>query len=581
LQNFPEPRRSAGLEPTTRYPGRPVRIAFWVLVGVVAVLRVLAAATENVNWDEFALFQRAEILARTGILQGGGRPGLVNVLLAPVAAGCVDTVQALVQARHAWTLVVFGSVAAFALLLRAAIPPSPHRWIAVATAAALWTLSPDFLRYSVHVRTDQPAILFGLLGGLALAARPATRRWALAAGACFALGFLASQKLVYVAALAGLLALIARAQDPGFAWGRELQRAGIVALTFLAVVVAYRFVSTSVGAGAPALAPLPGIRRVFAYYREEVGFRHYHGMVFRNLHVLYAAGIAAVFSAWRIRRGGLRDPLLAGTLAVLVLGIFVVWFHAARFPYFYMVLGLFPATATGLAMAPLLDAVASRPSRKGLLLLPIWVSMLLVGFHTAVELVRTDGQASQRAAMRFVAANFEASDRGFAPLGEFGCRGELDPFPARFFQNVYFQFVEADGTEEVDRMIEAFRTRPVTFMLEPPGHHPYPFELSHFWETRYVRYHGQVRIPGRQLRAGPGWTDPFEVIVPGRYRWLPETGRSDILLVNGDPVAPGQAIELPGVGHVTLALPEGGIGIFALAVSDLPDPHDEPFFRAY
>jgi hypothetical protein len=581
LPNTPSPGRNPGAPPVAQYPGRPLRIAFWVLLAAVGILRILAAVTENVNWDEFALFQRAELLARTGILQGGGRPGLVNVALAPVAAHCVDTVQALVQARHAWTLLVFGSVAAFALLLRAALPPSPHRWVAVATAVGLWTLSPDLLRYSVHVRTDQPAILFGLLGGLALAARPATRRWALAAGACFALGFLASQKLVYVAALAGLLALVARVQDPEVAWGRELQRVAIVGVTFLALILAYRYVSTSVGAGAPSLAPLPGIRRVFAYYREEVGFRHYHAMAFRNAHVIYAAAVVAAFSAYRLRRGIRREPLVAGALAILALGVFVVGFHAARFPYFYLVLGLFPAAAVALAMGPLLTALGPRPSRKGLFLIPIWVAMLGVGAVGAIDPVRTDAQATQRDTLRFVATNFEASERGFAPFGEFGCRGDPDPFPARFFQSVYFTFVVADGTETVEQMIEAFRTRPVAFMLEPPGHHPYPFELLHFWETRYVRYHGQVRIPGRQLRGGPDWTDTFEVLVPGQYRWIPEAGRDELLLVDGERVAPGELIELPDVGFVTLELPEGGIGMLARAVADPPDLHDEPFFRAY
>ncbi len=563
------------------FPTRRVRLAIWSILAAIGLLRVVFVFTENVNWDEFALFQRAEILANTGILQGGGRPGLVNLVLLPVAATCADTVQALTQLRLGWTLMVFGSVALFALLLRAALPPSPYRWIAIATAVGLWVLSPDFLRYSVHVRTDQPAIFFGLLGGLALAVRPAAFRWALAAGAFFALGFLASQKLVYVAALATLLAVAARTHDPEVHWRREMMRAGTVALSFVGLVLVYRFASASTGVGDPSLAPVAGIRRVFAYYRETIGFTHYRSLAFRNVHVLLALGVAAGFSAWRLRRGLRGQALPALAIGAVTLGLLVVWVHAARFPYFFLVLGLFPATAVGLALGPLLEELGSSASRKAVLLLPIWIPMVGFGAYATADIALGDGQAPQREAIRFVSENFSPDDRGFDPFGEFGCRGESDPFPARFYQSVWFTFVVADGSAEVERMIREFRDRPVVFMLEPPAHHPYPFELTHFWDTRYVRYSGYVRIPGREIRSGPGWVDTFEVIVPGRYRWHPADGRSDRLVVNGIELAPGEGVDLAERGFASIGLPEGGIGMFALEVRDPPTPRGEPFFRPY
>ena len=87
-------------------------------------------------------------------------------------------------------------------------------------------------------------------------------------------------------------------------------------------------------------------------------------------HALLLVGcVAAGGLAWRApapASAGASRPTLLLAFAVLALGAGVAAFHAGAFFYFWMTLGLFPAVAFALALAPLRDdAAAGRAPARG------------------------------------------------------------------------------------------------------------------------------------------------------------------------------------------------------------------------
>jgi len=238
-------------------------------VAAILAMRIRAIFSLNVNWDEFALLQRAILTEESGRIVGGGRPGLATLVLLPFAAECANAVDAIVRARMLWTVMVLASVGAFWLILREIVPESKYRGLAIGLGLSVWAIAPVFLRTSTQVRTDQPAVLFGLLGGLALLASRRHPAWALAAGGLLGIGFLFSQKLVYVAALVGLLAAGQLLLRGDWSARREAARALLAGGAFFLVVLGYRELTMRLAGGAPIL-PLEGQLRSFEFYREFI-----------------------------------------------------------------------------------------------------------------------------------------------------------------------------------------------------------------------------------------------------------------------------------------------------------------------
>jgi hypothetical protein len=555
------------------------RAAFWAFVLAMLAVRVAAVFTANLNGDEFALLQRAEISARSGAVVGGGRPGLATLLLMPLAAGCRNALNALIQARLVWTGMVVASGVAFWFLLRAVLRPSKYRWTAQALGLALWVLAPAFLHSSTQVRTDQPAILAGLLGGRLLLASRHRPVWATLAGALFGLGFLFTQKLVYVAGLMGVLAGGQLLIDDDWKPRREILRATLTAAAFLVVVLGYRAVLQQVSAP-PTVLPVSGALRTFTHYRETIGWVGYLLMLptlVPQLTVVLFLPLAAV--DWLRSRGRHGRPLAVGA-AVLALGLGVLLFHAARFPYFYMVLGLFPATIGALVAVPVLERLPQRRNRITFLAV-LWAPLVFFSFDQAAALLR-DTQSIQRDSLAFVERNFPPEARGFNSLAAFACRRETDPFPVWVHEHVRARFGnEPDATENTRLLMQEHRDRPVAFMIPPLPWEPYPDELREFWETRYVHYHGAVHVAGRPITGGPGTTLTFDVFVPGAYVWLPSSGVAAPLTVAGHELDPGDVVVIDEPGVVPVHLPEGGNGMLVLALPDPPAPDPRPFFRSW
>ena len=555
--------------------GRLAVILFWVVLAAVGVMHFWSVFTQNVNWDEFALLNRAVGTLQSGEILGGGRPGLGTIILVPFANACENAVEAIVRARLLWFVMVVGAAVAFWFLLKTLLPPSRHRWTALALALSVWVLGPVFLRSATQVRTDQPAILFGLLGGLCLLNSRTRLSWALVAGLSLGIGFLASQKLVYVAALVGVLAAADLVLRRDWQWRREAWRGAIAAGAFLLVIVGYRIMVGS-GAGAPQIVPGASQMDAFTFYRERVGWEEYrHLFPFLTPQLLPLLSVPLLTAAW-LREPGRHGGEIVLAWIVLGLGVAVAIFHAGRFGYFLLTLGLFPAAAVGLVSAPLLDRI-QRFDHRATFLVIVWLPLAASGLAGAAILT-ADTQEHQREALVFVSRNFPPDARGFDATAAFACRWDPEPFPVRFPRQVWAEFVENDADARGRALLEEFRTRPVSFMILPRFMAFYPEEVRDFWQTRYVEYYGPILVPGREIRGAEGWTGSFEVVVPGEYIWRSGGSDAGVLQVGAELVKPGETVVLTDREVWDLRLPEGGAGTLVLALRDPPSPGDVPFY---
>ena len=557
--------------------GSLLRVLFWVFIGVLALGKVWAVFHQNVNWDEFALLQRAVASARSGVLEGGGRPGLATLVLIPFAEGCRNAVDALVQARMLWAGFVFAAGAVYWFLLRAALPGVSDAWQGAALGLALWVMVPVFLVSSTQVRTDQPALLFALLAGLALVHSRRLPALALAAGVLAGVGFLFSQKAVYVAGLVGILAVADLLFRHEFRGKREFVRVGLVLVGGVGTLFAFRAMVAATG-GSPTIVPGSGQLGTFDFYRQMVGWREYRQMLpLLAPHLLALATLLAVSLSWILGRREHGRELVAAW-AVCLAGALVLAFHAGRFSYFHMTAGLFPATVGALVIGPALARLRGFVPRASLLV--VFWAPLVAGAILTTFLTMRPGQTHQREAIAFVDRSFDPEARGYDAVGVLACRLDPDPFPVRFAEHVWAEYGGPNREARAMALIEAFRAREVAFMMLPLEHESYPQTVRDFWDARYLPYHGAVRVPGREVRGGAGWAGSFEVIAPGEYRWMTDGG-SPSLLVNGRVLQPGERVMLSSTGRVDLTLPDGGAGWFVIALDEPPTPESEPFFQGF
>lgn len=561
----------------------------WLVILALALAfaasQFAAVFTESVNWDELALFHRTERSAATGALQGGGRPGLAVVAIVPFVRGCTDTIATVVQVRLVWVTITLGMLAALFFLLHGAVRAPEHRVHAAALGVAMIALVPVFMRWSVQVRTDQPAIAAALWASVALLASRRRPWLAAVAGALFALGYLFSQKAVYVGALGVLIVLgdlfvqgSPQATEPGceakphVRWPREFpwiaRRVAWLAVGAAAIMVAWRITM-------PMLYEMPppvrvgGVLNVFDYYRERFGYRVYWGM----LPTLYPqlAGVVllllALGVAYRRRTMQLRPLLVA--LAVAALGLAVGAFHAGAFPYFWMTLGLFPASAIALAW-PGIAAAWPRASQG--IAIGLWAWMLIVAIPYRHDMLG-DTQAVQRDTFAFIARNFEMTARGFNADGGLFCRRDPQPFPVYLREHVERTFAGADGDRQADLFLAEFRARPVAFLIEDFLLDPFPARIRQFWSTHYVPYHGPVAVAGRRLGGPAGTRVEVNIIVAGDYRW---SGPGPIS-IDGTRLDAGATIRLSTGGRETTLIHDTPGGVLTLALPDPPQPGQTPF----
>jgi hypothetical protein len=566
------------------------RLGAWLAAAVAAyvVLRVVAVFSVAGNWDEFVLLERANDTAASGVLQGGGRPGLATLLLVPIAADCDDEISTLRHARLLWLGLTLALLAGLGGLLREVCDDPASRREDVWLGVGLLALVPAFLEWSLQVRSDQLALALALWGGVALLASRRKPRLAAVAGLLLGLGYLATQKAVYVAALLAVLAAGQLWQRRELRPRRELVRVAACAGAFAAVIGAYQIATThtlEVPQQASALASMtPSVvsQQIseFRYYRNTIGFDQYREILPTQLpHALLLAALVAA-SIVAVRSRGERSAGLAIAWAVLGVGLCVGAFHASTFAYFWMTLGLFPAVAFAVAAGPIRRAFAAqRSGAVRLVTVGLWLILGVQGVARMAEL-SVDTQSVQRDSLAFLHRNFDASDSGFHPEHGPFCRGEENPIRLYFSQTIYHHFAGEHRDHHTRYLLADLRARPIKFVLQSFRLNQFPVEVRRFLAENYQPYRGSVFLAGRRLAGRAGESSDFELIVPGRYRWLPLRGPHAITL-DAVTLGPGGVAEL-GAGPHTATFPDDVAGgILVLAVDDPPTPAPLAFYKLY
>lgn len=556
----------------------------YVVVGLIlwTLFHAYWMLTENVNWDEFALLARARESVLSGVLHTGGRPGLGTLALVPFVRECGDVIAAVRWARFAWTGFGLSILIAFWILLRKVLPGRDKSDVSDRLLGlSLLGLTPAFLRYSIQVRTDQPAVALGLFGSVALVTSRNRSILALLAGVLFGTGFLFSQKLAYVAALGGLLAIgdTLRYGRPDLR--RDLGRVGLTLAGAIGTLVVYHMIMAATFGDVPPPVSR-GYLGAFEFYRMSDEYQYYRRMAPGLLpHTLLSLFVIAGF-----HRG--PRPLLPSTAsrvrlaaAVVALGIVVGGFHAAATPYFWMTLGLYPAIALVLALPIARQAFRSERTQQASMA-TLWSLLLLIAGVTATDLSR-DSQRVQRESLDFVDRNMSSEDIGFHPEKALLCRDDPSPMPTYFEQNIRRDFyVSSSRDKNRSEFIQEFTDRPISFILESYRLSEFPEEIRVFWETHYVRYGETVFVAGQHMDLQGYESLQFPVIVSGDYRWTPDghSGGTSIR-VSSTELAPGGVVQLAAGEHTITAAERPVSGILALRMSDPPAGDSASFFKRF
>ena len=569
---------------------RLLRMPGWALIVVVVVAlwfvttHFIHVFTEVINWDEFAMLERAERTWRFGKVIGDGRPGLISIALMPFVSNCVDAARSVVNARILWQGITLGYLVGVYFLVR--------RWFSFAgrpdegkaeglLSVALLAFLPAFVTWSVQVRSDQAALAaLTWAGVLLMSVGPLS---AVASGSLIAVGLLCTQKSLYVLGICGVLfatAVAARLQltpDRSRAIVKEcFGRLSLVALSAAMVVAIYVLVvpeATNVTDRSMILGALDTMQ----YSRRSQGFRIYTVHLDRLI-VHWALFVALVFSTIRALRNPDRfdSPLVACSWLLLLLGFIVILVHGSSFPYFLMTAGLFPALALGMTAGQTIGRLGQSawPAVAALL-----VMSALQSARESLEMFY-DTQWEQRETLRLTFDTPLRSRRGYQMEGALLCTHDPQPFPIMFSPNIWQRFYgsPASAQNEQDFMRE-FRERPVTYIVESYRLVQLPEKVRAFLSAHYIWYARSLYIAGYNI---DGSVSPrtVDVIVPGKYRWDadPEFVGST-LLVGGRLLGSGDTVELDtGVHEVATA---GKSMRGQLILADLPRPQRDGYAAFY
>ena len=563
---------------------RVSRIALVCALLAFAALRIATVYTTAFNWDEFALFEDVALTAQTGELHSAGHPGLPQAALLPLVRDCRDEISVGRSARLAWLALTWSYLAGVFALLYQLLPADRHRAHDAALGTALLGLFPAFLEWSIQVRTDQVALAGGAWGAaLLLASR--RRPWlAWVAGVALGVGWLGTQKLAYVAALAGLLAAGDLALRTEWRFRREFSRAAGTALGAVLVVVAWRAlvsVAFAVETGHSAISgtspeTVRNYLDVFHFYRETIGYSQYH----QTLPSLgpHLALLAAMTAA-TLAMDQAHTSRLALAWAVVALGTAVGAFHAAAFAYFLMTLGLFAVVALALALPAIRGAFGSRwPSSVRLATPVVWAALVL-GAGMQASLALDDSQSVQRESLRFVHRNFSPDRAGFQPETALFC-GVRQPIGLWFSQRIYRTFEGPQRDREVAQLIERFRAEPVHYLVQSFRLNQFPEPVRVFWDENYQAYRGSVFVAGRRLRGEAGERSDVELLIAAPYRWLP-LGNANAIRVDGERIAPAETRMLAPGRHTVAFDADQTRGLLVLAVDEPPREAPLSFYKSY
>ena len=559
--------------------------ARWALLAALAALvsaRIAGAFTEAFNWDELSFMHRVERSIAQGKLIGGGRPGLAIVPLWPLVEGCRDEVAVLRAARLLWGGVTVAYVVGIFALLRDLLRllGSPRPGHAALFGAALTCLTPVFWRWSLQIRTDQLALAAAAWGSFFLLRSRQRLPWAALAGLACGLGFLATQKAAYIAALGGALAAVDVLTQRPRPWRQAFARAGTALGVFGAVLAAFYLATTSFDKAESFGGTVRKGLGSLSDYGDLFGRGTYLAILERQpVHVLWVALLCvATVASLRCGREGARS--LPYAWVTLLLGLAVALFHRSSFAYFWMTLAMFPAVAIALGMDSIVALVPS-PRTRAALLGGSWIALVLL-FAPGFGQTLTDTQAVQRDSYAFVQRSFSPQDQGWQLEGGLFCHAPETPMPVLMYVHVLHHFQQARREESVRWVQDELRRRPIKYIM---GAHtlvmlPFPEELKRFWGERYVPYYKAVMLPGRALGGRAGTQTQFDVLVPGAYVW--RGSPPPRLEIDGKPVNLASPVTLDVGSHSIRLLadtPPGAL-VWKVDTPPQPDPNLE-FFNAW
>jgi hypothetical protein len=549
---------------------------------VVLVCRIAAGYTEAFNWDELSLFDRVQRSVAAGALVGGGRPGLAVLALWPRVAGCLDEVAVMHDARLLWQVLTAAYVLGIFALTREALrrAGSPRALHGAAVGTALLCLSPVFHRWSLQVRTDQLALAAASWGALFLLRSSPRPLLAALGGALIGVGFLASQKAAYLAALGVTLCVFDAASRRRETAARVGLAAGVAA-----VLVGLYYVGLGLAAGTPE-APAFGRdvargMRALSAHSDVFGYATYTQILAGHLPHVTLVLLLAVASVPAVRRRAAVSRPVAHAWAVLALGLLVGIFHRSAFAYFWMTLGAFLAVGLALGYDAILDTFR-QPRARRVVQASVWMMLVLLWLPAAADTL-TDTQRDQRRSYAFIHQHFDASQQGFQLEGGLFCRMPAQPMPVLMYMDVLRHFRGPQAAENVRWMQQQFRERPIAFIL---GSHtlrlfPFPQALERFWQERYVSYYGPVMVPGRQLDGPAGTQLEFEALLPGSYRIVRAAGApAPRLRLQGAELPTDRPFELSRGTHriERVSAVAGTVLVWNLPVPVRPQP-ELPFYN--
>jgi hypothetical protein len=391
-----------------------------------------------------------------------------------------------------------------------------------------------------------------------------------------AVGFLGSQKVVYVAALVGLLATADLYMDRSWDRRQVLRRIGWLALGGIAGALVYRYLMPLWYEPQPTGA-IGHKLDLFAWYRKVLGYRVYRMMLPSLLPHLAVGALLVAATVREVRRNDreyIRTLIVAW--GVLALGLAVALFHAAAFPYFWMTLGLFPATAAALGWEAMC-ALFPKQRVRMLVVGGLWALLVVPALPAALGRLQ-DTQEVQRASYAFIGRAFRPTDRGYQVEGGLFCRADPDPMPSYFSQHIVSKFSGPKAGPRLRAFLSEFARRPIAYMIQSHRMSQFPDVVHRFWASHYVPYYRAVYIPGRHIGGPAGKTIPFDIIVPGNYRWVVFGDTEVRIRVSGSELAPNARVRLER-GRYGAEITKGpGMGMLVYDVGEPWDFRRENFF---
>lgn len=515
----------------------------------LAVHHVAVLFSESITWDEFGLYRRVQDVITTGIFRTGGRPGLAMLWLLPLVEGCTDPMEVAIHARMLWLVFTLGYPVTLFLLLReflsargTTVGTNPSRNADPLLGIAGLVLIPLWLRWSVQVRTDQPALFFVFLSGVVMMRSSKTAELGVVSGVLACSGFLFSQKAVYGGGIVAILAVT-------HAWirGELFRKSALLRLAYFALggaavyglfhnLIAWTFVP------APTFSIEGGMRQLETAgssleYRLYPYVSHYFLPQALMLLGLCACTVQA-------RRGQIvRYQELIAAWLILLVGAGVARFHTNGFAYFWLTIGCFPAAAVAISLGPIREiAQTKRWGQRLLQTTCVALPLILIGQNVAEgRFVLEDTQRAQRDAFSFIDRNFLRSAPGFHADGGLFCREAKGHFPVVFGIHLQEQFYGEKNSTNVTAFIETFRTLPVEFLIRTPRLEGFPRPIIEFWEANYVPYSSNILVPGFHLEPDQ---NEINVLVPGKYRWFTSEKNASPPHVNSQPLLEEGDIEL-------------------------------------